>query len=453
MLLNPYRFGGSGPAPSVEDYPKLTDYASGSFNTSNNSHAIPLGTYSAGDLVFIFFASRSDNTSSPTLPAGWTGVLSYANTTPTPDGRRGYMCKVMTGSEGSSVTLTLPDSRAITYNRLCFKAGSYDSDLGYLFQFAANGASGTSADPADTRWTMYFKAMTVIRNLALFGLGNVNAYPFPSGEQSVASGTGVAATSAKSYVNVGQDQGEPAQPYNWAAWGMDSSSAFHEIGVMLRGSRPLGHIDPRYLTGFAFTAASSSVAIGATSNLKVGDMLILVSQARSGFVSSATISGGFTSVYTSGLLQVMYRIVTADDIGPNLTVTYNTADLHAFQILRVRAGTFEAGAVPQMISTATATSNTPTIGAITADTSYIGKRNLRLLFEGQIATSGTPPTLSSATPTIGPFAMGGSVANSASCGIGYSYFDGNTVPAASGVLTASATWTTFNIILKGLPIP
>lgn len=250
--------------PATYDYPTLLSYDSGSVNTSNTSHAIPLGTYSAGDLVVIFFASRSDNTSSPTLPEGWTGFLNYANTTPTPDGRRGYMYKVMTGSEGISVTLTLPDSRAITYNRLRFKAGSFDSDLGYLLQFAANGASGTSADPADTRWTMYFKTMTVIRNLALFGLGNVITYPFPSGEQDVAAGSGVATTSAKSYVNVGQDQGEPAQPYNWPAWGMDSSSDFHEIGLMLRGSRPLGHVDPRYLVGFAFTSASTSVALGVT---------------------------------------------------------------------------------------------------------------------------------------------------------------------------------------------
>lgn len=450
MLLNPFRFAA---APVVDgEYPKLLDYTSASLNTASSSHSIPLGTYAAGDLLVIYYASRSDNTTSPTMPSGWRGSLGYSNTTPTPDGRKGYMYRVMTGSEGSSVTLTFPDSRAITYNRLRFQTGTFDSDLGYMFQFGQNSGSGTTADPANTLPTMYFKKATVLRNISLFGLASVSAYPFPSGEQTVGTGTGLATSSAKSYANVGQDIMPPTGVYDWSPWTMDASSDYHEVNLILRGSAPLGHIDPRSLFGFSFSSDSDSVSIAATGDLNVGDMLILMSQATTSVILGVSISGSFTTLHTDLQTQVLYRVVTAGDIGSNLTVTYGSFGKHSFQVIRVRAGTFEAGAVPQVIATGNGTSASPATASVLAGATYAGKRNLALFFEGQIYTS-TVTTLTAAGYTIGPVSQSSGVANAASCGCAYQYFDGATVPAASGTLNASASWRAATIILKGLPIP
>lgn len=299
---------------------------------------------------------------------------------------------------------------------------------------------------------MYYPAATAVRSVSLFGLAGVSTYPFPSGAQSSAAGTGISGTSAKSFANVGEDV-TVGSVYDWSAWALDASNDFYEVSYLVRGSKALGHVDPRYLSGNALVSAGTTASAALDSNLKVGDMLIVISQAEFGTLTSITTGGGsLATVHRNSGFDVLYRVITAGDIGSNISFTYSTSGNHAWQLIRVRAGTFESGAVPQVGSNNSGISSAPATPSTGGLSGYAGKRNLMLFAEGQVYTS-SQSILTASGLTLGPFSSNGGSSDAASCGCSFQYFDGQPIPAASGTLSASASWKAVTVVLKGLAIP
>lgn len=433
-------------------YPDLVSATPVNFNTAASSHDIPLGTYVAGDLLVIPFSTRSDNTTSPSAPTGWRGATNVANTTAAPDGRRGYLYRIMDGTEGSTVTLTLPDSRIMTGVVLRFAAGTFEDDYRSLFHASITIGSGSTVSPTASSMGMYFGASTVIRTLGLFGLEDVSSYPFPSGTQATASGTGTASTSAKTVVNVSEDTGTIGGSYAWGSWGLSAGADYMDISLILRGKKPLGHIDPRLLLAFAFTSETNSVTTSFP-DLTVGDMIIALSQAESGTTTGVSLSGGFTQFYVNGSFSGHYRVITSADLSANLTVTWSAFGNHCFHVIRVRAGTFNAAAAPEVHATNTGTSAAPVVVGATAAPGYAGRRNLAIFFESQVYTSTQAVVTDFGSYPIGRITSNSGATNAVSVGTAYQTFDGQSVPTESATLSASAAWRASLITLQGLPIP
>lgn len=434
----------------IEDYPVLLSAESGSFNTAATTHNIPLGTYSVGDLLFIFISGRTDTATAPVVPSGWFGFLNYTNTTPAPDGRKGYLYKIMDGTEGSSLSVTLAASQAITYGVLRFKAGTYETDLNYMFQ--ANLTSGTAASSAITsNYYLFFGTATIIRQVSVFGTQAVATYPEPEGVTSEALGTGVSSTVAKNYMNVKENIAPPTKDYVAPSWQYNSASTnFHELGISLRGSRPLGYPDPRIIRSWVLATAGTTLTM--TNPLQyanVGDMVIAASRAEVGTFSALT---GFTQFYSSGSVQLLYKVVTESDIGSDLVATYSSSGNHAGLLMRVKAGSFEAGAIPEVASTNAGSATAVSAPTATLSAGYGGKRNLAFFFESHVFASSQIFMFGQTQYPLGPFQTLAATSNAVGINGTYGVFDGSSVPAESASLNAATAWVAQLIVLKGLPI-
>lgn len=433
-----------------EDYPILLSAESGSFNTASTTHNIPLGTYNVGDLLFVFIAGRTDTGTAPTVPTGWLGFLNYPNTTPAPDGRKGYLYKIMDGTEGSSLAVTLAASQAITYGVLRFKAGTYEADLNYMFQLnLATSTAVSSTIPSN--YYLFFGTATMIREVSVFGLQSVTTYPEPTGVTREAAGTGVSTTVAKTYMNVKENITPPTKDYVAPSWVYSASASNYELGFALRGSRALGYPDPRVIRSWLFsTAGVTTTMVAPFQYAKVGDMIIAASRAETGALSSLT---GFTQFYSSGSVQFLYKVLTESDINSDVIAAYGSSGNHAGMFLRVRAGTFEVGAIPEVASSNSGSSTSVTVPTAELSAGYIGKRNLGFVFESHVFGASQIFMHSQTQYPLGPFQVTAASSNAVGATGVYGVFDGVSAPGETATLTAAASWVAQLVVLKGLPIP
>lgn len=437
--------------PAVEDYPILLSATSNSINTAATTHSIPLGTYNTGDLLFVFIAGRTDTATNPTIPAGWLGFLNYANTTPAPDGRKGYLYKVMTGTEGSTLSVTLAASQAITYAVLRFKAGSFEADMNYMFQLYSGVNTGTVSTALSPSRFIFFAACTDLRETSIFGTQTVSAYPYPTGTNAEVAGTGVATTAAKTAISVKENTEPFTASSTLPTWTFSTSASYYELDFVLRGSRPLGYIDPRIIRSWLLSTASTATnMVTPFQYAKEGDMIIAASRAETGALTSL---GGFTQFYSSGSVQLLYKVLTAADLTADLGAIYNSSGNHAGLLLRVRAGTFEAGAVPEVASTNSGSTTAVSVPSAVLGAGYSGKRNLAFVFESHVFAASQVYMINPTQYPLGPFQVAAAASNAVGCTGVYGVFDGNTVPGETATLGSAVAWLTQLVVLKGLPIP
>ncbi len=436
------------------DYPKLINQIGGVSSPGTTSHSIPLGDYNAGDLILVFVSGRSTDSTIPLSPAGWFGTINYFNTTVNPGGRGGVLHKVMTSGDGKYVQVTFPDVRTITYTRLRFKAGSFDPDLGYLMQVSAPLFSGVTSAAPSIRPGRYYKSATVVRALLNFSDTEVVEYPYPSGEKVISKFSGSATALNKTYANTEVNVTVPNQIINWPSWKTNKLTEARDVLMLIRGSKPLGHIDPTLLTSFAFTSPNNAVYIGATSNLKVGDLVIAYACSSAGSLSYVRMSANFTSLYSVVNRQIQYRVVTPEDIGTNLDFSFTTAGLHAVHAVRIRAGTYNPAVAPYVSGASSGTSSTSVlVPAGIVYSSYAGRRNLKCVFIDTASATGIPAKANSMDIDLGPFLAGGTLTNSVAASFGFGCFDGTSVPVTNCELSSSSSWDAVTVVVQGIAIP
>jgi hypothetical protein len=127
------------------NYPQLVStMTDADSDTSATSQTISLPpTYSAGDLLVLFLSTQTNATGTINTPSGWTATFQTAGGAGTQMLAMFY--KVATGSEGSTVTVTITASTRLIGNAYAIQAGTYTGTPTYA-SVGDSGAS-TSADP------------------------------------------------------------------------------------------------------------------------------------------------------------------------------------------------------------------------------------------------------------------------------------------------------------------
>ena len=180
--------------------------------------AVNIGSPSAGQLVIVFFTSTSTH-SAPTVPSGWTYLVSAKPGGDTRSGDRDQcFYKVASGSEGATVTVDTGTS-SVKYSAIAYRITGHDSGQAPEISTAAVGTSttpnATTVTPTGGSKDYLFLTWAVHE-----GTGSVGTAPSGySNRQSVLTSGGGGATNSGNAVAEKAATASSEDAGAWGAWG------------------------------------------------------------------------------------------------------------------------------------------------------------------------------------------------------------------------------------------
>lgn len=358
---------------STQVFPSVRSTNSGFNNTAAGTHTLNLpSSYSAGDLLIVLVAMQNNGTATWNTPSGWTAIPNLNNAqNGNTQGALGAFYKVATGSEGSTVDVTVSAS---TWRQAYNTYAIYNYTGTPEAQKSADSGSSTTVDPP----SLSPSGATASTKYLFLALGawthSNNATDDPDGYSDAVQGQGTTATGATLRSLRKQVTGTSDNPNTFT---ITSSSRWLGGTIAVKGAGGAGAV-PRILDSYSNVTGAWSMSRLLKSSFEGNDLYTtatgvdsLKDQSGSGINLNQSTGANQPSVLTSGVPRTAARFDGVNDLLSNAGAGIFTT------LFTASAGYMAVCAVIRAISTndATPSNNEILAGGLAANTGGIFFRN------------------------------------------------------------------------------